>query len=241
MRQRLLFVALALALALLLDAGAHAAPADRLRPDQVAAHYPLGEGPPGRYGEQGRRVARLIQNELGFDVRAVPVYIVDGQTLEQMLRAAGSRVGFHFTLEGLELDGKVYVRERLGSVDDATLIHEVIHVLSMRFASEANGVGLHSLVEGLTEAMAQRVAPPKRQSSTDLVRRRRPGYVGYTRFAHALADLIGEARLRTCFFSLGLAALAREVDAKLGAGAFAKAARLLERGDVRPAIAMLER
>jgi hypothetical protein len=212
-----------------------------LHPDHVIAQYPLGAGPKGRLGEQGRRVATLIQSELGLDARSVPVHVVDGKTLEEMSQVAGGRVGFHFTLEGLESEGKVYVRERLGSVDEATLVHEVIHVLSARFANEGHRAGLHSLVEGLTEAITERLVPPKRPRVTDLVRRPHSAYIGNTRFADALAALIGQAQLEKCFFKLGLGALERNVDAELGAGTFATAARLLERGDFRRAIAMIER
>jgi hypothetical protein len=68
----------------------------------------------------------------------------------------------------------------------------------------------------------------------------RSAYGLYEAFAQQLAALVGEETLRQCYFHAGYAALERRVDAVLGRGRLARAARLLQ-ADEAEALAELSR
>ena len=201
----------------------------------------LGQGPSGPLGSQARRLAGAIADALGLDAAPVRVHVVESQTLVSLARALGGALPAHLLLDGLTTGGEVYVQAVLGRVRDATLVHEVLHVLSGRFAAGAHARGHHRLVEGLTEHFTRRVVREPAVQMGGLLRR--PTYRPYghaTAVADALTARVGEDALARFFFFGRWDELERAIDGRLGAGVLEQAARALDQDDVGAALAALE-
>src|SRR5262249_34862036 len=135
------------------------------------------------------------------------------------------------------IDQKIFVERRDdGTVEDAVLVHEMIHAVSWRFRVEANRRRASHLVEGITEDLTRRV----------LIRRYRmprakwlPRYADYVAFSESLPDLVGEQRLEECVFRQGYFELEKWASASLRPGAFSGGVRALQGDDVRAALASL--
>lgn len=165
----------------------------------------------GALGSQVSRVRAATRSALGVEIGRVPVHIVTLEDLRTLHAEVGGRLPPRWSLGGFELDGHVFVRRALGGIPDEVLIHECLHALSRRFANEAQARGVRKFVEGSTEYLTQRALAAR--PTTGLVREKKRVYVAFTRFADAVATLVGEASFQQAYFTGGFEKLAQRVDA----------------------------
>jgi hypothetical protein len=189
--------------------------------------------PGSALGAQAERVRRAIVDDLGIDPGGIPVHVVRNTELPALHRAVGGSLGVGWELSGFAFSGHVFVKRGLVAVPDSVLVHELLHVLSQRFAAESHGRGCHNLIEGIDHyftlgVMTRRLRAPEKNRT----------YIGFTEFAELTADLVGRDRLRAAFFRGGFEALARDFDARRGAGALLRACGALDRKDFPAALAV---
>lgn len=234
---RVVFAALALSLALAMRA--EAGPGDGVPPtiaERLGRPVPLA-----RLGGSLRPVARdlvrLLRATFGVDASAVPIYVIDKKRLGQVDAILSGRPGYRDRLRGLEYQGVVYLDAQHIEVRE-TLTHELLHALSRRFSGEANRVGHHELVEGMTQYMTSQTGVTDELRAAGL-RRRGTAYGMYVRFAERLADVLGDQVIADCYFRGGFTALEREADRALGKGRLDHALAHLKRDDLGGALKAL--
>lgn len=234
---RVVFVALAAALALM--ARAEARPGDPVPPsiaERLGRPVRLAKLG-GALGPVARDLVRLLRASYGVDPSAVPVYVLDKKSLGQVDALLSGRPGYRDRLRGLEYQGVVYLDGQHIEVRE-TLTHELLHALSRRFSGEANRVGHHELVEGMTQYMTRQTGVTDELRAAG-IRRRGTAYGMYMRFAERLADALGDDVIADCYFRGGFAALEREADRALGKGRLDRALAHLKRDDLGGALKAL--
>ena len=184
-----------------------------------------------------RAVIARVRRSYGADPSAIPVYLVSDRELGRLEQRIDRRDSPVSRLRGFEFRGVVYVAAGHLELEE-TLVHEVLHALSQRFAAEAQARGLGKLVEGTTQYLTMQTGVSHALKQHGF-RRRGTAYGMYARFARHLADLVGDDVLARCYLGGGYAALERAVDRRIGAGRMARAARRLEADDMSGALAAL--
>ena len=198
-------------------------------------------GDPQTLAGQGTRIVSAIHEEFGADATCIRVVALPHSELQKRAVAPGWRKpagpvdGLH--RPGLGIEHTVLVELKDGLVDDLVLVHETLHALSTRFASEARRHHGGHFYEGATEYFAR-----------ELVRRRFHAppplphpYDPYVRLVERVIGVIGEAAFRAAFFDGGIARVAAAVNARAGADAFDTALRALEQDEDDEAMAALRR
>lgn len=184
-----------------------------------------------------RAVIARVRRSYGADASAIPVYLVSDRMLGRLEQRIDRRDSPVSRLRGFEYRGVVYVAAGHLELEE-TLVHEVLHALSQRFAAEARARGAGKLVEGTTQYLTMQTGVSHALKQRGF-RRRGTAYGMYARFARHLADLIGDDVLARCYLGGGYVALERAVDRRIGAGRMARAARRLQADDMGGALAAL--
>ncbi len=188
---------------------------------------------------QTARLRTAMQAVLHADMGHVPVHVVAIDMIRLLHEEVGGRLRAGWQLHGFELDGHVFVRRGLGGVSDEVLIHECLHAMSQRFASEAHARGITALVEGVTQYFTLQVLAA-RPSDRRLRNERNRTYVAYTQLADALATLVGDDFLRAAYLEGGFTKLAQRVDGlRRQRQVLQRAAVALDRSDEQAAVRIL--
>jgi hypothetical protein len=219
------------------------APAPRCRP--APGNLPR-VGDPAVLGGQAARAALALRAAYEVDASCLRLVLADRKGLATRSAALDpyhraprvTILGFHHP--GLNTDDLVFVERRAdGTVDDVTLLHEMIHgMTSFTFRAQVRKRRVTNLLEGITEYLARKIVGER------LGQQRKEwgsAYGGYVSFVEALVERIGEPSLVGRFFHGTFAELEQDASATLDPGTLGEALRALQRNDVETANAMLSR
>lgn len=157
----------------------------------------------------------------------------NGPILGPFLSANGIHLEPDEGSEGFERNRTAYLSRHYAAFDNATVTHEVLHAMSEPFLQAGRQRGALTLVEGLTDYFAFKVARPTYGAEPNPDH----AYYDYYRFANHVVRTIGESTAKSLFFSKdgsGVEKMAERYDRAVGKpGALAEHVKALEEGRLR--------